>query len=159
MRPWLLSRVATGKIEMKKTNGRRRGVLDSERRFRLLVEGVVDYAIYMLDPNGIITNWNAGARRIKGYEADEVIGRHFQMFYPEEDRAAGLPARSLEIAREHGKFEAEGWRVRKDGTKFLASIVLDALYEEGEFIGFAKITRDITQRTTVAHALRDSERD
>ena len=81
---------------MKKTNGGRRGLLDGERRFRLLVEGVVDYAIYMLDPNGIITNWNAGAKRIKGYEADEVVGRHFQMFYPEEDRAAGLPARSLE---------------------------------------------------------------
>src|SRR5580658_4581976 len=114
---------------MTKTSGRRRGVFESERRFRLLVEGVVDYAIYMLDPNGIITNWNAGARRIKGYEADEVVGRHFQMFYQQEDREAGLPARSLNIAREQGKFETEGWRVRKDGTKFLASIVLDALYE------------------------------
>src|ERR1700757_3123837 len=85
MRPRLLGRVAAGKNEMKKNKGRRRGLLNSERRFRLLVEGVVDYAIYMLDPNGIITNWNAGARRIKGYEADEVVGRHFQMFYPEED--------------------------------------------------------------------------
>ena len=113
----------------------KRGLFESERRFRLLVEGVVDYAIYMLDPNGIIINWNAGAKRIKGYEKDEVVGRHFQMFYPEEDRAAGLPARSLDIAREQGKFEAEGWRVRKDGTKFLASVVLDALYEGGELIG------------------------
>ena len=144
---------------MKKTNGGRRGLLDGERRFRLLVEGVVDYAIYMLDPNGIITNWNAGAKRIKGYEAHEVVGRHFQMFYPEEDRAAGLPARSLRIAREKGKFETEGWRVRKDGTKFLASIVLDALYEDDELIGFAKITRDITERNKAAEALRESERN
>jgi PAS domain S-box-containing protein len=157
-RPWLLDRVAAGKIEMKKTNGRRRGLFESERRFRLLVEGVVDYAIYMLDPNGIIANWNAGAKRIKGYEADEVVGRHFQMFYPEEDRKAGLPARSLSIAREQGKFEAEGWRVRKDGTKFLASIVIDALYEGDELVGFAKITRDITERSKAAEALKDSER-
>jgi PAS domain S-box-containing protein len=157
-RPWLLSPVAAGKIEMKKTNGRGRGLFESEHRFRLLVEGVIDYAIYMIDPNGIITNWNAGARRIKGYEAHEVVGRHFQMFYPEEDRAAGLPARSLDIAREQGKFEAEGWRVRKDGTKFLASIVVDALYEGGELIGFAKITRDITERNKAADALRESER-
>ena len=142
---------------MTKKSGRR-GLFESERRFRLLVEGVVDYAIYMLDPNGIITNWNAGAKRIKGYEKDEVVGRHFQMFYPEEDRAAGMPARSLDIAREQGKFEAEGWRVRKDGTKFLASVVLDALYEGGELIGFAKITRDITERNKAADALRESER-
>jgi PAS domain S-box-containing protein len=153
-----LNRVAAGKNQMTETSGRGRGLFESERRFRLLVEGVVDYAIYMLDPNGIITNWNAGAKRIKGYEADEVIGRHFQMFYPEEDREAGLPARSLETARENGKFETEGWRVRKDGTKFLASIVLDALYEDGKLIGFAKITRDITERNKAADALRDSER-
>src|ERR1700722_12367443 len=156
-RRWLLNRVAAGKIQMTKKSGRR-GLFESERRFRLLVEGIVDYAIYMLDPNGIITNWNAGARRIKGYEKDEVVGRHFQMFYPEEDRAAGLPARSLDIAREQGKFEAEGWRVRKDGTKFLASVVLDALYEGNELIGFAKITRDITERNKAADALRESER-
>src|ERR1700724_2583442 len=123
-RPWVLNPVAAGKIQMKKTGSRRRGLFESELSFRLLVEGVVDYAIYMLDPNGIITNWNAGARRIKGYEADEVVGRHFQIFYPQEDRAAGLPAYSLETAREKGKFEAEGWRVRKDGTKFLASVVI-----------------------------------
>ena len=108
-----------------------RNLFDSERRFRLLVEGVVDYAIYMLDPSGIVTNWNAGARRIKGYEAAEVVGRHFGMFYLPEDREAGMPARSLETARENGRFEAEGWRLRKDGTKFLASVVIDAIYEDG----------------------------
>src|SRR5260370_4258700 len=112
----------------------------------------------MLDPDGIVTNWNAGARRIKGYEAEEVIGRHFKMFYLPEDREAGLPARSLATAREKGKFEAEGWRLRKDGTKFLASVVIDAIYEDGELIGFAKITRDITDRNKSAEALKESER-
>ena len=102
---------------MAKKAGRKRGLFESERKFRLLVEGVIDYAIYMLDPDGIIINWNAGAKRIKGYEADEVVGRHFQMFYSPEDREAGLPAYSLETARKTGKFEAEGWRVRKDGSK------------------------------------------
>jgi PAS domain S-box-containing protein len=135
-----------------------RGLFESERRFRLLVEGVIDYAIYMLDPNGIITNWNAGAKRIKGYQADEVIGRHFEMFYLPEDRQNGAPEHALEVARENGKFEAEGWRMRKDGTRFLASVVIDALYEEGEFVGFAKITRDITERNKAADALRESER-
>jgi PAS domain S-box-containing protein len=112
----------------------------------------------MLDLNGIISNWNAGAKRIKGYDADEVVGQHFQMFYSLEDREAGLPARCLETARENGKFEAEGWRVRKDGSKFLASVVIDALYEENEIVGFAKITRDITERNQAADALRESER-
>jgi PAS domain S-box-containing protein len=135
-----------------------RGLFDSERRFRLLVEGVIDYAIYMLDPDGIITNWNAGARRIKGYEAADVIGRHFEMFYLPEDREAGMPARSLAVARENGKFEAEGWRLRKDGTKFLASVVIDALYEDGQLVGFAKITRDITERNKAAETLKESER-
>ncbi|MEA2863085.1 MAG: hypothetical protein QOC84_1041 [Bradyrhizobium sp.] len=137
---------------------RQRGFFESERRFRLLVEGVIDYAIYMLDPDGRITNWNAGAKRIKGYEAAEVIGQHFEIFYPQEDRDAGLPAYSLQTARDNGKFEAEGWRVRKDGTKFLASVVIDTLYEGGELIGFAKITRDITERNKAAEALRESER-
>ena len=143
---------------MASESGRGRGLFESERRFRLLVEGVIDYAIYMLDPSGIVTNWNAGARRIKGYEADEVIGRNFEIFYPIEDREANLPALSLQTARDKGKFEAEGWRVRKDGTRFLASVVIDALYEGGEFVGYAKITRDITERSRVADALKDSER-
>jgi PAS domain S-box-containing protein len=143
---------------MAKKAGRRRGLFESERRFRLLVEGVVDYAIYMLDPDGIISNWNAGARRIKGYEAGEVVGRHFEMFYPPEDREAGLPARSLETARANGRFEAEGWRVRKDGSKFRASVVIDAIHEGNELVGFAKITRDISERHKTAEALRESER-
>jgi PAS domain S-box-containing protein len=135
-----------------------RGLFESERRFRLLVEGVVDYAIYMLDPDGIVSNWNAGAKRIKGYDAVDVVGQHFGMFYLPEDRDAGMPARALAAAREHGKFETEGWRLRKDGTRFLASIVIDAIYEQGELIGFAKITRDITDRTMAAEALKESER-
>ena len=135
----------------------RRGLFESERRFRLLVEGVVDFAIYMLDPNGLVTSWNAGARRIKGFEAEEVVGRHFGMFYLPEDREAGLPQQSLETAREKGRFEAEGWRLRKDGTKFLASVVIDAIYEEGELIGFAKITRDMTEQHKAAQALKESE--
>ncbi len=135
-----------------------RNLFESERRFRLLVEGVVDYAIYMLDPSGIVSNWNAGARRIKGYEAAEVVGRHFGMFYLPEDREAGMPARSLETARENGRFEAEGWRLRKDGTKFRASVVIDAIYEADELIGFAKITRDVTERANAEAALSASER-
>src|ERR1700722_10383919 len=135
-----------------------RGLFESERRFRLLVEGVVDYSIYMLDPEGIVTNWNAGAKRIKGYDAAEVVGRHFGMFYLPEDREAGLPIRSLETAREKGKFEAEGWRLRKDGTKFLAFVVIDAIYEDDKLIGFAKITRDVTERHKASEALKESER-
>jgi PAS domain S-box-containing protein len=136
----------------------KRGLFESERRFRLLVEGIIDYAIYMLDPTGLIINWNAGAKRIKGYEAAEVVGRHFGMFYLPEDREAGMPIQSLTTAREQGKFEAEGWRLRKDGTKFLASVVIDAIYEDGQLIGFAKITRDITERNKTADALKESER-
>ena len=112
----------------------------------------------MLDPQGIVTNWNAGARRIKGYGADEVVGRHFGMFYLPEDREKGAPVHALETARETGKFEAEGWRLRKDGTKFFASVVIDAIYENGELIGFAKITRDVTERNKSAEALKESER-
>jgi PAS domain S-box-containing protein len=146
---------------MEKTNSQPRGTTDlfeSERRFRLLVEGVIDYAIYMLDPNGIITNWNAGAERIKGYKASEAVGKHFGMFYTPEDRAGGLPQASLETARDKGKFEAEGWRIRKDGTRFLASVVIDALYEDGELVGFAKITRDISERAKALRDLQESER-
>jgi PAS domain S-box-containing protein len=132
---------------------------DSERRFRLLVEGVIDYAIYMLDPDGIVTNWNAGAQRIKGYQADEIIGSHFSRFYTPEDRDAGLPARSLERALREGRMESEGWRVRKDGSRFLASVVIDPIYDDGVFIGYAKITRDVTERDSAQNALRDSERN
>ena len=134
-----------------------RRLIESERSFRLLVDGVIDYAIYMLDLDGVITSWNAGARRIKGYEASEVVGRHFGMFYLPEDREAGKPTRALETAREQGRFAAEGWRVCKDGTKFFASVVIDAIHEDGELIGFAKITRDITEQTRAQAALNASE--
>ncbi len=120
--------------------------LESERRFRLLVERVTDYAIYMLSPEGRMTNWNAGAERIKGYAASEIIGQHFSRFYTAEDIAAGLPEMALATARRDGHYEAEGWRCRKDGSRFWASAVVDAIYDEGKLIGFAKITRDLTER-------------
>jgi PAS domain S-box-containing protein len=106
-----------------------RDALATEQRFRQLVESVVDYAIFHLDLNGIVSTWNSGAERIKGYTASEIIGSHFSRFYTEEDRAAGVPERALETARSTGKFETEGWRVRKDGSKFCASVVIDAIRE------------------------------
>ena len=122
-------------------------VLESERKFRLLVQGVTDYAIYMLDPKGVITNWNTGAARIKGYSEADVIGQHFSMFYTAEDRAAEVPARALERAARDGRYELEGWRCRKDGTQFWANAVIDAIRDDdGQLIGFAKITRDLTER-------------
>ena len=132
---------------------------ESERRFRTLVEGVVDYAIYMLDPSGIITTWNAGGERLKGYTAGEVVGQHFAKFYTKEDRAAGLPARVLEAAAREGRYEAEGWRVRRDGSRFWALVVVDAIRDEtGRLEGFVKVTRDITERRAAQEALRESER-
>ena len=98
---------------------------DSPKRFELLVNSITDYAIFMLDPEGIVTTWNAGAERAKGYTASEIIGQHFSQFYTDEDRAAGVPSRALETAARDGSFEAEGWRVRKDGTQFWASVVID----------------------------------
>jgi PAS domain S-box-containing protein len=119
----------------------------SEEELRLLVQGVTDYAIYMLDPKGIITNWNVGAERIKGYKPHEIIGEHFSRFYTEEDRTKGLPAVSLSTAERDGRFESEGWRVRHDGTWFWANAVIDAVYApDGTIAGFAKVTRDITER-------------
>jgi PAS domain S-box-containing protein len=122
-------------------------LVESERRFRLLVESVKDYAIYMLDPSGIISNWNPGAEAIKGYSADEIVGEHFSRFYTEEDRQAGEPERALRVAAEQGKYDVESWRVRKDGTRFRAGVLIDPIRNEaGELIGFAKITRDLTER-------------
>src|SRR5947208_2492203 len=129
-----------------KKQQQQRDLLESERNFRLLVEGVADYALYMLDPNGVITSWNIGGQRIKGYAPDEILGQHFSRFYTEADRANGKPQRALQIAREHGRYEDDGWRVRKDGTFFWASVVIDPIYEQGNLVGFAKITRDITER-------------
>ncbi|KFG69804.1 PAS domain-containing sensor histidine kinase [Microvirga sp. BSC39] len=131
---------------------------ESEERFRLLVQGVTDYAIYMLDPTGRVTNWNAGAQRIKGYSQDEIVGKHFSEFYTPEDKATELPRRALETAAREGKFEAEGWRLRKDGTRFWASVVIDPIRNEmGELIGFAKITRDITERREAQEALQQAQ--
>ena len=131
---------------------------ESEERFRLLVQGVTDYAIYMLDPQGHVTNWNAGAQRIKGYSQDEIVGKHFSQFYTPEDKATELPRRALETAAREGKFEAEGWRLRKDGTRFWASVVIDSIRNDlGELIGFAKITRDITERRQAQEALAQAQ--
>jgi PAS domain S-box-containing protein len=127
---------------------------EAEGRFRHLVEGVVDYALFMLDPNGIVSNWNPGAQRIKGYRESEIVGRHFENFYTPEDRAAGIPVRALATAAREGKFEAEGWRVRKDGTRFWANVVINPIRDEdGNLLGYAKITRDITERRESQEAL------
>ncbi|RZI44672.1 PAS domain-containing sensor histidine kinase [Herbaspirillum sp. HC18] len=129
----------------------------SEEQFRLLVQGVVDYAIYMLSPEGEITNWNSGAQRIEGFDAEEVIGTHFSRFYTDEDRARGLPDNALATAAREGRYESEGWRVRKDGTRFWAQAVIDAIRDDhGALIGFAKVTRDITERRAAAQALEEA---
>jgi PAS domain S-box-containing protein len=130
----------------------------SEERFKLLVESVRDYAIFMLDPSGYVLTWNAGAERFKGYRADEIIGQHFSRFYPPEALASGLPARELQVAGETGVFEDEGWRVRKDGSLFWANVVITSMRDaEGELVGFAKVTRDLTQRRAHEEDLRRSE--
>jgi PAS domain S-box-containing protein len=129
-----------------KNQQQQRDLLEGERNFRLLVEGVADYALYMLDPSGVVTSWNVGGQRIKGYSPREIVGQHFSRFYTEADRTGGKPQRALKIAREQGRYEEEGWRVRKDGTFFWASVIIDPIRENGKLIGFAKITRDITER-------------
>ncbi|MEP7157114.1 MAG: PAS domain S-box protein [Betaproteobacteria bacterium] len=132
-------------------------IIDADR-FRLLVENINDYAVYMLTLDGIVASWNAGAERFKGYRASEIIGKSFAAFYSAEDQAAGLPARSLYIARAEGRFETEGWRIRKDGTRFWASVVIDPIKDDhGVLIGFAKITRDMSERRAAELALRRSE--
>ncbi|MBY2905655.1 PAS domain-containing sensor histidine kinase [Rhizobium leguminosarum] len=132
--------------------------LDEEGRFRLLVDAITDYAIYMLSPEGIVTSWNTGAQRFKGYKPSEILGEHFSRFYLEEDRAAGLPQRALATAEEHGRFEGEGWRRRKDGSRFWAHVVIDPIRRpSGELVGYAKITRDLTERRAAENAIRQSE--
>ena len=128
----------------------------SEQRFRLIVEAVRDYAIFMLDPSGLVSSWNAGAQRIKGYSADEIIGKHFRTFYPPDMQAIGHPEHELELATQNGSYEEEGWRVRKDGSRFWASVVITAIVSPaGELLGFAKVTRDIEERRKM---LLDAER-
>jgi PAS domain S-box-containing protein len=126
----------------------------SEERFRLLVEAVQDYAIFMLDPNGKVSSWNIGAERLKGYRATDIIGKHFSCFYPEEDKLEGKPDWELVIALKDGRFEDEGWRIRKDGSRFWASVVITAVRDDsGKLLGFAKITRDFTERIEAQRAL------
>jgi PAS domain S-box-containing protein len=123
----------------------------------MLVQGVVDYAIYLLDPSGIVTNWNAGAERIKGYRPGEVIGTHFSRFYLEADRERGEPARALQTAEREGRFESEGWRVRKDGSPFWANVVVDPIRDDaGVLLGFAKVTRDVTLKRQAEQALEQA---
>jgi PAS domain S-box-containing protein len=127
-------------------------------RFRLLVQSVKDYAIFLLDRDGRIASWNEGAQKIKGYSAEEIIGRHFSIFYPSEKVASGFPEFELEVAGATGRFEDEGWRIRKDGSLFWANVVITALRDEsGELVGFAKVTRDLTERREAENRLRESE--
>ena len=129
-----------------KTKSRLDEISDT-RRLQLLIDAIIDYAIFMIDVDGIVVSWNSGAARLKGYSANEIIGKSFSAFYTPEDRAIGLPDKALRVARDTGRFSAEGWRVRKDGSRFWALVVLDAVRDEdGELLGFAKVTRDITER-------------
>jgi PAS domain S-box-containing protein len=126
----------------------------SERRFRLLVDAVNDYAIFMLDTHGYVVSWNAGAQRLKGYRADEIIGRHFSMFYPPDKVAERHPEHELELALRDGRYEEEGWRVRKDGSQFWANVLISAVHDSnGRHVGFAKVTRDVTERRSLLSRL------
>ena len=131
----------------------------SEERFRLLVQSVTDYAIYMLDPQGRVSSWNPGAERFKGYAAGEIMGAHFSRFYTQDDRAAEVPRIALETAEREGRFEAEGWRVRKDGSRFWASVIIDPIRNDrDELVGFAKVTRDLTEKRAIEEQLRQSQK-
>jgi PAS domain S-box-containing protein len=144
------------KTEVLEKELQRRG---QEAQFRLLVEAVQDYAIFMLDPTGHVRTWNLGARRIKQYEAAEIIGKHFSIFYPEEDKRSGKPAWELDVAQKEGRFEDEGWRIRKDGSRFWANVIITALRDkDGKLVGFGKVTRDFTERMEAKEALAWSER-
>jgi PAS domain S-box-containing protein len=135
-----------------------RRLQESERSFELLVDSVTDYALYMLDPTGRVVSWNSGARRIKGYESAEIIGKNFACFYSEQDRAAGIPAAGLRTAAREGRLETEGWRLRKDGTRFWANVIIDAITTDGRLVGYAKITRDITERRAAEARLRQAQK-
>ncbi|MGN6148340.1 MAG: ATP-binding protein [Rhizomicrobium sp.] len=138
---------ASSDSEHKETKQALAKLRDSERHFKLLVQSVTDYAIYMLDPEGIVASWNAGAERIKGYKPHEIMGRNYSEFFTPEDRAGGIPGNALKVAAEHGRYESQGWRLRKDGSQFWSLAVIDAVRDEqGELLGFAKITRDMTEQ-------------
>ncbi|HEX4183266.1 MAG TPA: PAS domain S-box protein [Caulobacteraceae bacterium] len=131
---------------------------ETERNFSLLVGGVTDYALYMLDPTGKVVSWNAGAERIKGYKASEIIGRNFSCFFTDEDRQAGVPQTALREAEANGRFESEGWRMRKDGSRFLVNAIVDAIHDQGKLVGFAKITRDITEKKAAEAQLYQAQK-
>jgi PAS domain S-box-containing protein len=142
-----------------KTQERELPASEADAQFRLLVEAVQDYAIFRLDPSGNVKTWNAGAQRIKQYAAAEIIGRHFSTFYPEEDKRNGKPQWELEVAQKEGRFEDEGWRIRKDGSRFWANVIITALRDRsGKLVGFGKVTRDFTERMQAKEALAKSER-
>jgi len=143
--------------DLAKRTGAAQAVRDSERNYRLLVEGVSDYAIYMLDLDGYVTSWNSGAQRIKQYAASEIVGRHFRTFYTEEEIRRGEPERNLAIARRDGRFEANAWRRRKDGSQFWANVIIEPLKsDDGQLIGYAKVTSDITERRRAEQVIRES---
>src|SRR5712671_5420424 len=134
------------------------GLGASEERFRQLVDSVTDYAIFMLTTSGMVASWNTGAQRIKGYRAEEILGKHFSIFYPKEDIDSGKPPRELEIAAREGRYVEEGWRVRKNGNRFWAHVTIAALRDaEGRLIGYSKVTRDVTELREASEALRQSE--
>lgn len=143
--------------DITKKREREQALFQAEQRFRLLVQGVKDCAIYMLDTQGVITNWNTGAQAIKGYDANEVVGKHFSIFYTEEDRIAGAPGKALAIALAEGKYETDAWRIRKDGSRFWANVLLDPIHDEnGRHVGFAKITRDVTEKRMAQEQLEET---
>ena len=140
------------------TDGDAPSPLIGDQRFQLLVNAIKDYAIYLLDEQGRVSSWNTGAQRLKGYTADEIIGQHFSRFYTPEDIDSGLPERALATARTRGKFEAQGWRVRKDGTRFWTSVHIEPVLDpDGALIGFAKVTRDLSEALHSEQALLASE--
>ncbi|WP_207839844.1 PAS domain S-box protein [Bradyrhizobium quebecense] len=142
---------------VKKSDQLKRGIFESERSFRLLAGGAIDYGIWTLDPDGRVTNWNNGAERVTGYPAKAILGKHFSVFYPAEDRASGLPAKALQMARKEKHAVAEGWCIRKDGSQFYASVVIDPIYEKRKLIGYAMVTRDVTERRQARADLDASE--
>jgi len=153
--------IGFGKVTRDLTERRRTEVAlrRSEERSRLFVDAVQDYAIFMLDPEGCVSTWNTGAERIKGYKASEIIGQHFSRFYPEEDVRAGKPAWELDVATKEGRFEDEGWRVRKDGSKFWANVIITPVRDgAGDLLGFSKVTRDVTERMVAQKSLQESKK-
>jgi PAS domain S-box-containing protein len=154
-RPWYMQGVAFDVTDLKETE---ESLRESEERFRLIVESVQDYAIFMLDATGRVATWNVGAERIKGYRASEIIGRHFSCFYPEGDVRSGKPAWELDTAAKVGRIEDEGWRLRKDGSTFWANVIITALRNnKGTLVGFSKITRDFTERMRAKNSLEESQ--